>query len=120
MKYKPPLPHHPLPHLPPPPSKFLQSHLSAFAQQNPGIEVAVSPRPGHHPVIRGHYMNGKHKAICVRNMHPAEVLQKAMILRNASGEKLNKGNRAGRNMVKSVNESVRGIWSPYHGAQGKV
>lgn len=101
-------------------SQFLQTHLSAFAKQNPGIEVAVSPRPGHHPVIRGHYMNGREKAICVRNMRPHEILEKTTLLRNASGEKLKKSNRAGRDMVKSVNESVRGIWDPYHGKQFKL
>ena len=101
-------------------SQFLQTHLSAFAKQNPGIEVAVSPRPGRHPVIRGHYVNGRDKAICVRKMTPQEILEKTMILRNASGEKLKKSNRAGRHMVRSINESVRGIWDPYHGKQFRL
>lgn len=65
-------------------------------------------------------MNGRQKAICVRSMTPHEVLGKATLLRNASGERLKKSNRAGRNMVKSVNESVRGIWDPYHGKQFKL
>lgn len=65
-------------------------------------------------------MNGRERAICVRNMKPHEILEKTTLLRNASGEKLKKSNRAGRDMVKSVNESVRGIWDPYHGKQFKV
>jgi large subunit ribosomal protein L43 len=40
------------------------------------------------------------------------VLQKAELLMQASGEK-NKKIR-GKNVL-SENESVRGIWSPYHG-----
>ena len=60
-------------------------------------------------------MNGREKAICVRKMTPHEVLQKAVLLKNASGEKLKKSNRAGRNVVQSSNESVRGMWSPFHG-----
>lgn len=32
-------------------------------------------------------------------------------MRDASGEKLKKETK----LVKSINESVRGVWSPYHG-----
>ena len=65
-------------------------------------------------------MNGREKAICVRKMSPREIMEKAVLLRNASGEKLKKENRAGRNMVRSVNESVRGVWDPYHGAKSPL
>ena len=43
-----------------------------------------------------------------------QVLKKAELLRDASGEKLRrvKGGRA----VGSLNEGVRGIWSPMQGA----
>ncbi len=98
----------------------MQTRLPAFARENPGVEVTVSPRPGHHPVIRGSYINGREKAICVRNMTPHEILDKALYLRSSSGEKLKKSSRAGRNMVKSNNESVRGIWDPYHGKEFKI
>ena len=60
-------------------------------------------------------MNGREKAVCVRNMTAHEVLGKAVLLKNASGEKLKKSHRAGRRMVQSANESVRGVWSPFHG-----
>jgi large subunit ribosomal protein L43 len=52
----------------------------------------------------------------VRNMEPTEVLKKAELLKAASGEKL----RRERKPVKSLNESVRGVWSPYHGFVHKV
>ena len=42
------------------------------------------------------------------------MLKKAELLRDASGEKLRKV-KGGR-VVESLNESVRGIWSPMHGA----
>lgn len=71
----------------------------------------MSPRPSRHPVIVGHYINGGRKAICVRNMAPKEILEKAELLRDASGEKLKKVNKP----VQSINPSVRGVWSPYHG-----
>ncbi|GKT87791.1 mitochondrial 54S ribosomal protein MRPL51 [Colletotrichum tofieldiae] len=69
------------------------------------------PRPSKHPVIVGHYINGREKAICVRNMEPLEILKKAELLRDASGEKVKRVNKP----VTSINPSVRGIWSPYHG-----
>ena len=44
-----------------------------------------------------------------------QVLKKVELLRDASGEKL-KRVKGGR-VVESLNESVRGIWSPMHGAK---
>lgn len=92
-------------------SGFIKSLLPKFATANPQIEFAVSPRPGKHPVIIGHYINGRTKPICVRNLSPYEILQKVELLRDASGEKLRRTNKA----VLSTKPSVRGIWSPYHG-----
>lgn len=71
----------------------------------------MSPRPSKHPVIVGHYINGREKAVCVRNMEPYEILKKVELLRDASGEPLKRTTKP----VSSINESVRGIWSPYHG-----
>ncbi|TKA21897.1 hypothetical protein B0A50_08594 [Salinomyces thailandicus] len=95
---------------------FLKQTLPAFARRHPGIEISVSPRPGRHPVIRGSYINGKQRAICVRNMQPTEILDKANLLKSASGEKLKRT----RQPVTSFNESVRGVWDPYHGHEYKV
>jgi len=95
---------------------FIQKGLPKFARENPQIEITVSPRPHRHPVVKGHYINGREKAICVRNMTTDMVLEKATLLRDASGDKLKRVTKP----VTSVNESVRGIWSPYHGAQYKI
>ena len=92
-------------------SGFIKSLLPKFAAANPQVEFAVSPRPGKHPVIIGHYVNGRTKPICVRNLSPYEILQKVELLRDANGEKLKRTNKA----VTSTRPSVRGIWSPYHG-----
>jgi large subunit ribosomal protein L43 len=48
----------------------------------------------------------------VKNLQKEQILEKAHLLRDASGEKLRKVTKP----VQSTNESVRGIWSPYHGA----
>ncbi|CAL5870844.1 uncharacterized protein PFLUO_LOCUS5085 [Penicillium psychrofluorescens] len=90
---------------------FVQTLLPKFARQYPQIEFRVSPTPKKHPVVRGHYINGREKPICVRNMQPNEILKKVILLKEASGEK----NRRQSKPVRSLNESVRGIWSPYHG-----
>lgn len=92
-------------------SSFLRNSLTKFAAANPQVEITVSPRPRRHPVIKGTYINGREKAICVRNLTKEQVLQKAELLRDANGEKLKKVTKP----VKSINESVRGVWSPYHG-----
>ncbi|KAF2113035.1 thioredoxin-like protein [Lophiotrema nucula] len=95
---------------------FIRSQLPVFAKNNPQIEIRVSPRGNKHPVIIGHYINGKTKPICVRNMTPEGVREKTELLRDASGEKLKRVNKP----VTSLNESVRGIWSPFHGAKIQI
>ncbi|KAI1435520.1 thioredoxin-like protein [Xylaria sp. CBS 124048] len=90
---------------------FIKYELAKFAAANPQVEFSVSPRPKKHPVMVGHYINGAQKSICVKNLEMLQVLKKAELLRDASGEKVRKANKA----ITSINESVRGIWSPYHG-----
>ncbi|EFW99554.1 mitochondrial ribosomal protein [Grosmannia clavigera kw1407] len=92
-------------------NSFIKTKLSKFAAQNPEVEFTVSPRPSRHPVIVGHYINGKERAICVRNMDPNQILKKAELLRDATGEVNKKFSKP----VTSTNQSVRGVWSPYHG-----
>ncbi len=92
-------------------SAFIKSQLAKFAARHPQIEFAVSPRPRKHPVLIGHYINGKQKSICVKNLDSLQVLKKIELLRDASGEKVKRVNKP----VMSINESVRGVWSPYHG-----
>ncbi|MCJ1484812.1 39S ribosomal protein L51, mitochondrial [Schaereria dolodes] len=105
---------------------FLAHLLAPFARQHPSIEIHVSPRPSTHPIIRAHYINPstsstnhpRLKAICVRNLSQEQVLRKAEMLRDSTGEK-NKKVKAGKT-VASVNEGVRGIWSPMHGARNPL
>lgn len=92
-------------------SSFIRNSLPKFAAAHPQIEINVSPRPRKHPVVIGHYINGREKAICVRNLEKEQVLKKAELLRDASGEKLKRVTKP----VSSIKESVRGVWSPYHG-----
>lgn len=95
---------------------FIKHNLARFARNNPGIEINVTRRPARHPIIRGMYINGREKVVCVRNLEIDQIMQKAELLRDASGEKLKRIIKP----VQSTNESVRGIWDPYHGAKYKI
>ncbi|KAL0637628.1 39S ribosomal protein L51, mitochondrial [Maublancomyces gigas] len=90
---------------------FLTHKLPEFAKSNPQIEITVSPRPHQHPIIRGTYINGREKVICVRKLDHQQILQKTELLRNSSGQRLRRITKP----VKSMNEGVRGIFSPFHG-----
>ncbi len=51
----------------------------------------------------------------MRNLEATQILKKAQLLRDSTGEKNKRVNKP----VSSINESVRGIYSPFHG-QGLV
>merc|ERR1712193_283477 len=88
-----------------------QRHPPQVCCCEPPDRILHFPRPNKHPVVTGHYINGRTKPVCVRNLSPYEILEKVELLRDASGEKLTKTNKA----VTSTKDSVRGIWSPFHG-----
>lgn len=102
-----------------PHSTFLRSPLLAsFAKAHPQIIIHISPRPNTHPIIRGSYINGREKVICVRNLEKEQILQKVELLRDANGEKV-KRVKGGR-VVGSLNEGVRGVWDPFHGTNKHI
>ncbi|KAK9477971.1 thioredoxin-like protein [Lipomyces japonicus] len=88
---------------------FLNKRLQQFSQENKGIELVVTAKQGH-PVITAEYLSGRTKPICVKNLTEAEIAKRVNYLTNSSGDKLKKLN----NQVKSLNQSVRGVWSPFH------
>ncbi|MCJ1359512.1 MAG: 39S ribosomal protein L51, mitochondrial [Icmadophila ericetorum] len=94
-------------------NSFLTHTLPKFARANPQIAISVSPRPHTHPIIRATYINNREKVICVRNLEKEQILQKAELLRDASGER-NRKVKGGK-VVTSLNEGVRGVWSVVHG-----
>ncbi|KAF1943781.1 mitochondrial ribosomal protein subunit L51 [Clathrospora elynae] len=96
---------------------FLKSSLPTFAARNPQIEILVAPRPQKHPVIIANYINGSQRSICVKNLQNEGVREKAELLRGSTGEKNRKLD--GR-PVKSLNESVRGVWDPFHGSKIQI
>ncbi|SCW01328.1 LAFE_0D10154g1_1 [Lachancea fermentati] len=91
---------------------FLTSkRLNLIAQKYPFIQFEVVKKSGH-PLIRGHYTNGKEKVICVRNLNIDHVENKLKLLKDSSGEQLR--DRVKNDYVETLNSSVRGVWSPMH------
>ncbi|AMD18815.1 HBL087Wp [Eremothecium sinecaudum] len=91
---------------------FLTSkRLTKWAERYPEIQFEVVKKSGH-PVIKGFYTNGRDKAICVRNLNIDNIENKLHLIRDSSGEQLR--HRVTNDFVDSMNNSVRGIWSPMH------
>lgn len=68
-------------------------------------------------VVRGHYVNGRDKVICVNGMPANQVASKVALLLESSGAKL----RSLKNDTLEAgpgNEAARGVWSALH-AQSK-
>lgn len=93
--------------------KFLTSDLKQIAAEFPEIEFTVTERPSAHPIVRGEYANGREKVVCVRNKDPATIVRKLRLLANTDGRKLIPSFKY-KPEVRSLNESVRGVWSPLH------
>ncbi|CAG8674611.1 17883_t:CDS:2 [Acaulospora morrowiae] len=91
--------------------EYLKSRLISFAKKNPQIEIIVTPRPSKHPLIRGTYLNGFQKDICVRNKEPKDISEVVQLIRDHTGYKA-KGRF--KKPVISTTPSVRGIWSPFN------
>ena len=94
-------------------SRFLTSPLlNRLTTSYPGVEFRVSPKPRRHPVLKATYINGRVKAVCVRNKEKEQILKMAEFLVGNSGKR---NERIKGKKVLSENESVRGVWSPMHG-----
>lgn len=63
-----------------------------------------------HPKLIFNYNNGINKEIEIKNLKEHEILNKINEFSSRSGNELFKFNHK----VKSINDSVRGIWSPLH------
>lgn len=89
--------------------EFLTTDLKQVAAKYPQIEFVVEKKSGH-PLVSGEYVNGHKKTICVRNSTPQEIIKKIQTVRESSGKPLQKY----KYPVRSLNSSVRGVWSPVH------
>ncbi|KAI9634170.1 uncharacterized protein MKK02DRAFT_38842 [Dioszegia hungarica] len=93
---------------------YLKSPMVKMAEANPDIEVLVRRlRRGKAAVIRGHYVNGRDKVICVNGLETNEITNKVGLLLSASGAKLKPLKNLTLEAAPGA-ESARGIWSALH------
>ncbi|KAJ6814369.1 54S ribosomal protein L51, mitochondrial isoform X2 [Iris pallida] len=86
---------------------FMESHLRAFKEKNPQLEVVEELIRGQHPHLKGLYKNHNERVICVKNLTPEDILLHATRLRNALGRKVIKLRT--RHVTK--HPSVQGTWT---------
>ncbi|CAH1452203.1 unnamed protein product [Lactuca virosa] len=67
---------------------FMESHLQAFKENNPQLEVVTELNRGQHPFLKGSYKNKNERVVSVMNMTPEDVLLCATRLRNSLGRKI--------------------------------
>ncbi|ORY33412.1 hypothetical protein BCR39DRAFT_519897 [Naematelia encephala] len=93
---------------------YIKSHLVSMAKANPEVEVVVrKTKRGEAALLRGHYVNGRDKVICVNRLEHNQVAQKVDLLLNSSGAKMKHIRRI---QVEAApgGEAARGIWSAIH------
>lgn len=96
-------------------SRHIRSFLSdpsgpftTFAASNPTVTINVVARNGKHPYVRGEYVKGWDKTICVKNEEDEIIMRQITKLNNSSGRKMKKFKAP----VESKRVSIQGTWSP--------
>lgn len=83
--------------------------MDKIALKNSDVMFEIVSKKGH-PTFTFHYNNGSQEIVDVRNKSVHEVLTKIEEYIRRSGNQPFKFNQK----VLSTNESIRGIWSPFH------
>ena len=88
--------------------EWMRTSLIPLATKNPQLLITTEKKRSVHPYLRGIYMNGNTKTICVRNKEPDEINDVAMFLRNQIGRRMN--TTGYKRPVLSSNPSIQGVW----------
>ncbi len=67
---------------------WMNKNLLNFAKGNPDLQIRTEIKRAKHPVVRGEYMNGNSKTVCVKNLAPENIEQQIFHLRNQAGKKV--------------------------------
>ena len=89
--------------------EWMRSSLLSLATNNPELLITTEKKRSVHPYLRGIYINGNTKTICVRNKEPDEINNFAMFLRNQIGRRMN--TTGYKKTVLSNRPSIQGIWN---------
>lgn len=68
--------------------EWMRTNLVQFAQNNPDLAVKTELKRCVHPFVRGNYMNGNSKTICIKNLQPENITGYVNDLRNQIGRKV--------------------------------
>eukprot|EP01038_Epipyxis_sp_PR26KG_P008160 gene8160-11044_t len=89
--------------------EWMRINLVSFAQANPNCMVQTERKRNVHPFLRGVYVNGNSKTICVKNLSAEEIHDYVLHLRNQIGRKMN--STGYKKPVLSKRTSIQGEWS---------
>ncbi|WVR07623.1 hypothetical protein IAU60_004665 [Kwoniella sp. DSM 27419] len=93
---------------------FIRKPLLTLARENPDVEFVVRRmKRGKAAVLRGHYVNGRDKVICVNKLEMDGVHNKVNILLNSSGAQIKSLKNLTLEAAPAA-ESARGVWSALH------
>ena len=89
--------------------EFIRSGgIIKLAQENPTVEIICQVRPAKHPFIKGDYLTGYGKQVCVKNESFKIIRQTINRLLWSSGRKIKKFEKP----VLTNTPSVQGMWAP--------
>lgn len=67
---------------------WMRSSLVTFATKNPEFIIKTQLKRNVHPFVRGYYLNGNDKTICIKNQSPELIEGYINDLRNQIGRKV--------------------------------
>jgi large subunit ribosomal protein L43 len=67
---------------------WMNQNLVKFAESNPTLQITTEIKRNKHPIVRGMYINGNSKTICIKNLDPEIVFEHVLHLRNQIGRKV--------------------------------
>jgi large subunit ribosomal protein L43 len=88
--------------------EYIEKRVPELIQKNPQIVTEIKEHRGHHPLIRGEYLNGREKVICLRNLDTDAIEAQVQLLRNTNGKKIKKVAD-----VQTKCPTIQGIWNPF-------
>ena len=83
--------------------------MNSVAANKKSVFFEIEKQSGH-PTLKFHYNNDVIKEVPVANLNAGEIVKKIQEYSQRSGAPLLKYNHK----VLSINDSVRGVWSPLH------
>lgn len=69
---------------------WMRLSLVTFALKNPEFIIKTQLKRNVHPFVRGYYLNGNDKTICIKNQSPESIEGYINDLRNQVGRKVTK------------------------------